>query len=157
MLFVFQLNRWEDLESESAILASTLIFNTMCDAVCLHLADVLPGCCLCAAVHDDNLGNNLPVSCELTPFCPGALPHLFVHRGGCDVICLALWCFHALKIPFGKWNYCFWSGPKLSCYGASACLLQGVMECSGSSHVPQVMWMVLPNQAASLQGSLAVK
>ena len=42
-------------------------------------------------------------------------------------------------------------------HGASACILLGVMEYSGNLYALQVMWMVFPNQAASLQGSLAVK
>ena len=47
----------------------------LCDAACSYLS-VLPGCCLCAAVHDDNLGNNLPASSQLA-----VLPALGSSRG----------------------------------------------------------------------------
>ena len=56
-------------------LALTLNIKLLCDAACSYLS-VLPGCCLCAAVHDDNLGNNLPASSQLA-----VLPALGSSRG----------------------------------------------------------------------------
>ena len=53
---------WEDLTSESALFGFDSEHQMLCDAACLHMGEVLPGSCLCAAVHDDNLGNNLPAS-----------------------------------------------------------------------------------------------
>ena len=36
------------------------------------------------------------------------------------------------------------------------CKLHGLLECIGAQHVLHVMWMILPNQAGSLQGSPSV-
>ena len=41
--------------------------------------------------------------------------------------------------------------------GTSVCHLHWEVECSGSHHAMRTVWMGAPNQAASLQGSLAVK
>ena len=80
---------WEDLASESASLASTLINNTVCDAECLHLSEFLPGWCLCAVVHDDNLGNHLPMGCKPILFYDSAFAGVAVLA--CELqICFSL-------------------------------------------------------------------